>query len=68
MLEITERAASVIAQACDAQEVAESGGLRIAPKTAVHDGSVHSLVVEFVDRPDSSDTVVRCGRRVGVPR
>jgi Fe-S cluster assembly iron-binding protein IscA len=61
MLEITERAATVIVQACDAQEIGESGGLRIAPKTAVHDGSLQSLVVEFVDRPRASDTVLRAG-------
>jgi Fe-S cluster assembly iron-binding protein IscA len=61
MLEITERAAAAIARACSAQEVASSGGLRIAPKTAVHDGSLKSLVVEFVDRPKSSDSVVHAG-------
>jgi hypothetical protein len=61
MLQITEHAATVIAEACDAQELAESGGLRIAYKTAVHDGSVRSLLVEYVDRPQASDTVVREG-------
>ncbi len=61
MLEVTDRAASAIAQACDAQEVGESGGLRIAPKTTVHDRSLRSLVVEFVDRPKPSDSVVHAG-------
>lgn len=61
MLEISDRAATLIAQACDQQNVAESGGLRIAPKIAVHDGSLQSLVVEFVDRPRASDTIVRTG-------
>ena len=61
MLEITERAATAIAQAFTAQEVDSSGGLRIAAKTTVHDGSLESLFVEFVDRPRSSDTVLQVG-------
>ena len=61
MLQITEHAARAISQACDAQELADSGGLRIAYKTAVNDGSVRALLVEYVDRPQPSDTIIREG-------
>ncbi len=61
MLEITERAATVIADACTAQDLSKAGGLRIAPKTTVNDGAVSSLAVEFVDRPQPTDTVLRAG-------
>lgn len=61
MLEITEHAASVIAAECSAREVPDTGGLRIAPRTAAPDGSAGSLVVEFVARPRASDTVLHEG-------
>ncbi len=61
MLEITERAATVIADACSAQELSEAGGLRIAPKTSVNDGAIRSLVIAFVDRPQPNDTVLHEG-------
>jgi Fe-S cluster assembly iron-binding protein IscA len=61
MLEITQHAASVIAEECSAREVPETGGLRIAPKTSADNGNVRSLVIEFVARPRSSDTVLHEG-------
>lgn len=61
MIEITQHAASVIATECAVREVPDSGGLRIAPKSAVHNGTPRSLVIEFVPRPQPSDIVVREG-------
>jgi hypothetical protein len=61
MMEITQHAASIIATECAVREVPDSGGLRIAPKTAVHDGTARTLVIEFVPRPQPSDTVLREG-------
>jgi hypothetical protein len=61
MLEITPHAASVIAAECDAREVPDTGGLRIAPKKAVEDGARRSLVIAFVARPQPSDVVVQEG-------
>ena len=60
MLEITARAATVIAHACSAQDLSESGGLRITPNTT-NNGAVRSLRVEFVDGPSPTDTVVQEG-------
>ena len=60
MLEITVRAATVIAHACSAQDLSESGGLRITPNTT-NNGAVRSLRVEFVDGPAPTDTVVQEG-------
>jgi Fe-S cluster assembly iron-binding protein IscA len=60
VLSITTRAASAIADTCDAQIVPD-GGLRIARKKATQDSSKPTLVVEFVDRPRSDDVIVRSG-------
>lgn len=61
MLEITPHAASVIAAECNAREVPDTGGLRIAPKAAAHDDTTRSLVIAFVAQPQPSDVVVQAG-------
>lgn len=61
MMQITQHAASVITTECGARDVPETGGLRIAPKTSVNDGKVRSLVIEFVARPQPSDTILHEG-------
>ncbi len=61
MLEITERAATLIAEACNVQELPEAGGLRISRKSADHHDEAVSLVVAFVDRPQASDTALQAG-------
>jgi hypothetical protein len=61
MMQITDRAAMAIASVCNHQHLAESGGLRIAPRSRQSGVSIASLAIEFVDGSHPWDTVVTEG-------
>jgi Fe-S cluster assembly iron-binding protein IscA len=59
MLEVTTRAASVIANECQRRDLPDTSGVRIYPRPAAKDVSVRALGVEFVREPRDDDTVIR---------
>ncbi len=60
-LQITSDAVSAIVEHCEAREVPDTGGLRIMQKASATEGSVRSLVIQFVAQPQPSDIVLREG-------
>lgn len=61
MLDLTEAAATAIADECAKRELPAAGGVRIYSRRTKNDRCVEALVVEFVASPEDDDVVIRRG-------